>query len=176
MLVLDEPTNDLDADTLDLLQEALDDYDGTVLLVSHDRDFLDRLVTSTIALEGDGTAIEYAGGYSDYVNQRGPRVEPTGVTPSRAREKPAGPREASQGKRLGFKRERALVELPKKIAALQAEIAILHAALGDADLYSRDPKAFAAKTARLTTAQTELEAAESEWLELEMMREELSGR
>ena len=83
MIVLDEPTNDLDADTLDLLQEALDDYDGTVLLVSHDRDFLDRLVTSTIALEGDGTAIEYAGGYSDYVSQRGPRVEPTGVTPSR---------------------------------------------------------------------------------------------
>ena len=73
LLVLDEPTNDLDADTLDLLQEALSDYDGTVLLVSHDRDFLDRLVTSTIALEGDGTAIEYAGGYSDYVAQRGPR-------------------------------------------------------------------------------------------------------
>ncbi|HEY8013720.1 MAG TPA: ABC-F family ATP-binding cassette domain-containing protein, partial [Dongiaceae bacterium] len=116
LLIMDEPTNDLDLDTLDLLEEVLDDYDGTVLLVSHDRDFLDRLVTSTIALEGDGTAIEYAGGYSDYVNQRGPRVEPTGVTPSRAREKPAGPREASQGRRLGFKRERALVELPKKIA------------------------------------------------------------
>jgi len=76
LLVLDEPTNDLDADTLDLLQEALDEYDGTVLLVSHDRDFLDRLVTSTIALEGDGAAIEYAGGYSDYLLQRGPREVP----------------------------------------------------------------------------------------------------
>ena len=101
MLVLDEPTNDLDADTLDLLQEALDDYDGTVLLVSHDRDFLDRLVTSTIALEGDGTAIEYAGGYSDYVSQRGPRVEPTGVTPSR-KEKAAPPREARAGQAPGL--------------------------------------------------------------------------
>ena len=173
MIVLDEPTNDLDADTLDLLQEALDDYDGTVLLVSHDRDFLDRLVTSTIALEGDGTAIEYAGGYSDYVTQRGPRVEPTDVTPSRARAKPAGPREASRSRRLGFKRERALVELPKKIATLQAEISTIHAALGDADLYSRDPKAFTAKTARLTAAQAEVEAAETEWLALEMMRENL---
>jgi ATP-binding cassette subfamily F protein uup len=174
MIVLDEPTNDLDADTLDLLQEALDDYDGTVLLVSHDRDFLDRLVTSTIALEGDGTAIEYAGGYSDYVSQRGPRVEPTGVTPSR-KEKATPPREAGQGKRLGYKRERALTELPKQMAALQAEMARLNADLADATLYSRDAKAFAAKSARLAAAQAELDSAETEWLELEMLREELKG-
>jgi ATP-binding cassette subfamily F protein uup len=174
MIVLDEPTNDLDADTLDLLQEALDDYDGTVLLVSHDRDFLDRLVTSTIALEGDGTAIEYAGGYSDYVSQRGPRVEPTGVTPSR-KEKATPPREAGQGKRLGYKRERALTELPKQMAALQAEMARLNADLADATLYSRDAKAFAAKSARLAAAQAELDTAETEWLELEMLREELKG-
>ena len=174
MIVLDEPTNDLDADTLDLLQEALDDYDGTVLLVSHDRDFLDRLVTSTIALEGDGTAIEYAGGYSDYVSQRGPRVEPTGVTPSR-KEKATPPREPGQGKRLGYKRERALTELPKQMAALQAEMARLNADLADATLYSRDAKAFAAKSARLAAAQAELDTAETEWLELEMLREELKG-
>ena len=174
MIVLDEPTNDLDADTLDLLQEALDDYDGTVLLVSHDRDFLDRLVTSTIALEGDGTAVEYAGGYSDYVSQRGPRVEPTGVTPSR-KEKANPPREAGQGKRLGYKRERALTELPKQMAALQAEMARLNADLADTTLYSRDAKAFAAKSARLAAAQAELDAAETEWLELEMLREELNG-
>jgi ATP-binding cassette subfamily F protein uup len=174
MIVLDEPTNDLDADTLDLLQEALDDYDGTVLLVSHDRDFLDRLVTSTIALEGDGTAIEYAGGYSDYVSQRGPRVEPTGVTPSR-KEKATPPREAGQGKRLGYKRERALTELPKQMAALQAEMARLNADLADATLYSRDAKAFAAKSARLAAAQGELDTTETEWLELEMLREELKG-
>jgi ATP-binding cassette subfamily F protein uup len=175
MIVLDEPTNDLDADTLDLLQEALADYDGTVLLVSHDRDFLDRLVTSTIALEGDGTAIEYAGGYSDYVSQRGPRVEPTGVTPSRAKEKGAASRPSGQARRLGFKRERALVELPKKIAALQSEIVTLQGALADPDLYRRDAKSFQAKTTRIGVAQAEIDAAESEWLELEMLREELSG-
>jgi ATP-binding cassette subfamily F protein uup len=176
MIVLDEPTNDLDADTLDLLQEALADYDGTVLLVSHDRDFLDRLVTSTIALEGDGTAVEYAGGYSDYVSQRGPRVEPTGVTPSRAKRKSAASREnGGAGKRLGYKRERALVELPKKIDALHTEMAAIHEAMADPTLYSRDPKGFAAKSARLTAAQAELEAAETEWLELEMLKEELGG-
>lgn len=173
MLVLDEPTNDLDADTLDLLQEALSDYDGTVLLVSHDRDFLDRLVTSTIALEGDGTATEYAGGYSDYLAQRGPREAPVAAP---RREKATAPtRERAAPQRLGYKRERALAELPKKIEALQAEIGALHAALGDADLYSRDPKAFAAKTARVTAAQTELENAETEWLELEMLKDELGG-
>ncbi|HYC63463.1 MAG TPA: ATP-binding cassette domain-containing protein, partial [Reyranellaceae bacterium] len=175
LIVLDEPTNDLDADALDLLQEALSDYDGTVLLVSHDRDFLDRLVTSTIALEGDGTAIEYAGGYSDYLLQRGPGEKPAAATARK--EKPAAPvREASAPKqRLGYKRERALAELPKKMAALQAEIAMLHEALADPDLYQRDPKSFAAKTARVGAAQAELDAAETEWLELEMLKEELSG-
>jgi ABC transport system ATP-binding/permease protein len=172
LLVLDEPTNDLDADTLDLLQEALSDYDGTVLLVSHDRDFLDRLVTSTIALEGDGTAIEYAGGYRDYVAQRGPRETPT--VPAARKEK-VQPREAAPLRRLGYKRERALAELPKRIEALQAEIASLHQALADPDLYRRDASSFAARTARLTTAQAELEAAETEWLELELLREELNG-
>ena len=177
LLVLDEPTNDLDADTLDLLQEALSDYDGTVLLVSHDRDFLDRLVTSTIALEGDGTAIEYAGGYSDYLLQRGPREKPVEATrrekaaPSSA----AASRERNQPQRLGYKRERALAELPKRIEALQAEMARLNENLADATLYSRDAKAFAEKSDRLAAAQAELDAAETEWLELEMLREELGG-
>ncbi|MGQ0585329.1 MAG: ABC-F family ATP-binding cassette domain-containing protein [Reyranella sp.] len=174
LLVLDEPTNDLDADTLDLLQEALTDYDGTVLLVSHDRDFLDRLVTSTVALEGDGTATEYAGGYTDYLSQRGPREMPTTVslTPRKAK---AAPREPGSAKRLGFKRERALVELPKKIDALRAELVAIHAAMADPTLYSRDPKGFAAKSARLGTAQSEIDAAETEWLELEMLKEELGS-
>ena len=174
MIVLDEPTNDLDADTLDLLQDALGDYDGTVLLVSHDRDFLDRLVTSTIALEGDGTAIEYAGGYSDYLIQRGPREMPGTVSIARRKAKPAA-REGAQGKRLGYKRERALVELPKKIAALQAEMAAIDTAMADPDFYTRDPKGFQAKTTRLGTAQAELDVAEMEWLELEMLKEELGG-
>jgi ATP-binding cassette subfamily F protein uup len=174
MIVLDEPTNDLDADTLDLLQDALGDYDGTVLLVSHDRDFLDRLVTSTIALEGDGTAIEYAGGYSDYLVQRGPREMPgtVSMTPRKAK---AAARETTPGKRLGYKRERALVELPKKMDALRAEMAAINAALADPGFWGRDPKGFQAKTARLAAAQAELDAAETEWLELEMLREELSG-
>jgi ATP-binding cassette subfamily F protein uup len=172
LLVLDEPTNDLDADTLDLLQEALSDYDGTVLLVSHDRDFLDRLVTSTIALEGDGTAIEYAGGYSDYLLQRGLRAAPAMPAP-RKEKAPAPAREQRQ--RLGYKRERALAELPGKIEALQAEIGRLQEALTDAELYRRDARAFNTKTARLGAAQAELEAAETEWLELEMLREELDG-
>ena len=177
LLVLDEPTNDLDADTLDLLQEALSDYDGTVLLVSHDRDFLDRLVTSTIALEGDGTAIEYAGGYSDYLVQRGPREAAAAATPAARREKAATPaREpAAPKQRLGYKRERALAELPRKIEALQTEIAMLNEALADPQLYARDPKGFAGKTTRLGGAQAELDAAETEWLELEMLREELQG-
>jgi ABC transport system ATP-binding/permease protein len=172
MLVLDEPTNDLDADTLDLLQEALSDYDGTVLLVSHDRDFLDRLVTSTVALEGDGSAIEYAGGYSDYLLQRGPREKPA---PAERRDKPAAPRERVQPARLGYKRERALAELPKKIEALHAEMAALNQALADPDLYRRNAADFQAKTRRLSAAQAELNAAETEWLELEMLKEELGG-
>jgi ATP-binding cassette subfamily F protein uup len=173
LLVLDEPTNDLDADTLDLLQEALSDYDGTVLLVSHDRDFLDRLVTSTIALEGDGTAIEYAGGYSDYLAQRGPREAPTAF--ARKEKVAASTRERAAAQRLGYKRERALAELPKKMEALQAEIAQLHSVLADPDLYRRSAADFQAKTQRLSAAQADLEAAETEWLELEMLREEWGG-
>src|SRR6185436_16920884 len=104
LLVLDEPTNDLDADTLDLLQEALAEFDGTVLLVSHDRDFLDRLVTSTIALEGDGATTEYAGGYSDYLIQRGPREAPAPATAAPRKEKAAAPTRDAKA-RLGYKRE-----------------------------------------------------------------------
>ena len=170
--MLDEPTNDLDADTLDLLQDALGDYDGTVLLVSHDRDFLDRLVTSTIALEGNGTAIEYAGGYSDYAVQRGPREQAATAAP---RKEKAPVRESVPRQRLGYKRERALAELPRTIEALHAEIAALQQALADPDLYRRDAASFATKTARLAVAQAEVEAAETEWLELELLREQLDS-
>src|SRR5262249_26203524 len=126
LLVMDEPTNDLDADTLDLLQETLADYDGTVLLVSHDRDFLDRTVTSTIALEGDGTAIEYAGGYSDYVIQRGPRAAPS--NPAVLQPKPptpSRPANDSKPRKLSSKQQRALDALPRKIEGLHAEITAL---------------------------------------------------
>ena len=174
LLVLDEPTNDLDADTLDLLQEALSDYDGTVLLVSHDRDFLDRLVTSTIALEGDGTAIEYAGGYSDYVAQRGPRETPDRCAARRARRRSAAARGREPGRGWATSASARWPSCRRQIEALQAEMARLNGA-GRRDLYRRDAKAFAAKSARLGAAQAELDAAETEWLELEMLREELNG-
>ena len=177
MIVLDEPTNDLDADTLDLLQEALDDYDGTVLLVSHDRDFLDRLVTSTIALEGDGTATEYAGGYSDYVAQRGPRVEPTGVTPSRAqgegraaRRHVGRPRHASAtsaNARWSSCRRRSRPCRPRSRRCNRP--------LADPDLYRRDPKGFQPRPPASAPPRPRSTPPRREWLELEMLREELSG-
>jgi ATP-binding cassette subfamily F protein uup len=171
LLVLDEPTNDLDLETLDLLQEMLADYPGTVLLVSHDRDFLDRVVTSTLAAEGDGRWVEYAGGYSDMLIQRGDTVTATVEKPKPASAPP--PRTAS--KKLSFKDKHALQTLPQQMEALGAEIAKLQARLADPDLYRRDLAAFSAGTARLQTAQAELAAAEERWLELEMLREELEA-
>ncbi len=142
--------------------------------MSHDRDFLDRLVTSTIALEGDGTTTEYAGGYSDYLIQRGPRETPAAAPAAPRRDKAAAPARETKA-RLGYKRERALAELPKKIEALHAEMAQLQAALADPDFYRRNAADFQAKTKRLGAAQSELDAAETEWLELEMLREELDS-
>ena len=136
LLVLDEPTNDLDADTLDLLQEALADYDGTVLLVSHDRDFLDRLVTSTIALEGDGTAIEYAGGYSDYLAQRGPR-EPR-PSPRPRKEKVHAAARGRTSAAAGLQARTRAGGAAQANRGLAGEIASLHQALADPDLYRRD--------------------------------------
>jgi ABC transport system ATP-binding/permease protein len=173
LLVLDEPTNDLDLETLDLLQELLSEYAGTVLLVSHDRDFLDRVVTAVIASEGDGNWTEYAGGYSDMLAQRGPvrTAVPVAVKPR------AEPRVSSQprSKRMTFKDKHALETLPNRMAALEAEITRFTAVLADADLYVRNPKRFANATATLDKAQADLAAAEEQWLELEMMREEIEG-
>jgi len=171
--VLDEPTNDLDLETLDLLQEMLGDYPGTVLLVSHDRDFLDRVVTAVIASEGDGNWTEYAGGYSDMLAQRG-QVRTAAPVAAKPR---AEPRVSSQprSKRMTFKDKHALETLPNRMAALEAEITRLNAALADADLYVRNPKRFADATAALDKAQADLAAAEEHWLELEMMREEIEG-
>jgi len=170
LLILDEPTNDLDLETLDLLQEMLADFEGTVLLSSHDRDFLDRVATSVIALEGDGRAVEYAGGYSDYLRQRGPRAA---ASPERtkAAAKAAGP--SRKPARLSYREQRALDELPARIARLEAETAALGRTLGDAGLYARDAAAFAAAAARLDLARQELAAAEEEWLAVELKREEL---
>jgi len=170
LLILDEPTNDLDMDTLDLLQEMLSDYDGTLLLVSHDRDFLDRVVTSTIAMEGDGEAVEYAGGYTDYLSQRGNRAMPA-VPKTAKTSKPKSATPTAGSGKLSYKYQRRLDQLPDEMDALQAEIAAIQAELADPALYTHDPGRFAAATARLGEVQASLDKAEEEWLELEMMRE-----
>ncbi|MCO8144266.1 ATP-binding cassette domain-containing protein [Rhodovulum tesquicola] len=167
LLVLDEPTNDLDVETLDLLQELLSDYDGTVLLVSHDRDFLDRVASTTIAMEGDGKAVVYAGGWSDYRGQRG------GVSDARPSEKPAAPapkqvprkaERAAQG--LSFTERHRLDALPAEIARLEAEIGRIEALLADPELFARDPSKFARASEALAERQSALSEAEEDWLML----------
>ncbi|MDF2766167.1 MAG: elongation factor 3 [Rhodospirillales bacterium] len=172
LLVMDEPTNDLDLDTLDLLEEVLADYPGTLLLVSHDRDFLDRLVTSVIALEGDGRAAEYPGGYSDYLAQRPAPREPQ---PRKAPSRPEPVARGARKERLSFKEQRELEELPARLNALAAEIADLERRLAERDFYGRDPEGFAAATVRLAAASAERSAAEERWLELEEKRERLAS-
>ncbi len=178
-LILDEPTNDLDMDTLDLLQEVLDEFDGTLLLVSHDRDFLDRIVTSTIVMEGDGSAVEYAGGYTDYLAQKAgatglAKADTTRVSaPKKAREKPKS--KAKTKTKLSYKDQRRLGELPDLLAGAETEVSRLEEALHDAGLFSRDPDAFHSATARLEVVRSDLTAMEEEWLELEVLREALEG-
>jgi len=175
LLVLDEPTNDLDMDTLDLLQEMLSDYAGTLLLISHDRDFLDRTVTSVIAMEGDGHATEYAGGYSDYARQR--QGKPDGGRAgagSASRSKTEAPREQPRARRqLSYKDRRELDQLPERMAKLEEAVAKLEAVLADPTLYQRNPDRFHEATARLEEARKALERAETRWLELEAEREAL---
>ncbi len=179
LLVLDEPTNDLDLETLDLLEELLNDYGGTVLVVSHDRDFLDRVCTSVIVSEGDGAWQEYAGGYSDMVAQRGRGVEAkaSAEAPTSQRGEPrAAPTPPPPAKsRLTFKQQHALASLPAQIAKLEGEIAQVQQALASPGLYERDRARFERFTAALTAKQDELGKAEEAWLELEMLREEAGG-
>ncbi len=178
LLVLDEPTNDLDLETLDVLEEMLGDYQGTVILISHDRDFLDRVVTSVIAPDGNGRWLEYAGGYSDMLAQRGGdlmREAPKKVAAQPKADKPPLAPTAAPRKRMSFKDKHALETLPATMDALRAEIAKQQALLDDPQLYARDRKAFDAATLALTEAQTRLHAAEEKWLELELLREEIEG-
>ena len=173
LLVMDEPTNDLDLETLDLLVEVLDGYAGTLLLVSHDRDFLDRLVTSVIAVEGDGLAVEYAGGYSDYLVQRRSAAEPL---PEKSQPRSAKPRPTrAPNSKLSYKDQRELERLPDLIERLTAEIGELETALGDPALYQKAPEQFRATTARLEAAIAELDTQEARWLELEERREALAA-
>ena len=176
LLVLDEPTNDLDLETLDVLEEMLGDYEGTVILISHDRDFLDRVVTSVIAPEGNGTWIEYAGGYTDMLVQRGADLRREAAKApddeEERKSKVAAPAVA-QRRRLNFSEKHALETLPKTIAKLQAEIAKQQRLLDDPDLYRKDRRKFDDASAAIAKAQQELAAAEDRWLELEVLREEI---
>jgi ATP-binding cassette subfamily F protein uup len=178
LLVLDEPTNDLDLETLDVLEDMLGDYEGTVILISHDRDFLDRVVTSVIAPEGDGRWVEYAGGYSDMLAQRGADLKREGAVKAAAavedRPEPKAVATASAPKRkLTFNDKHALDTLPKTIAKLQAEIAKQQRFLDDPDLYRRDRQRFDQASDAIAKAHKELAAAEDKWLELEVLREEI---
>ncbi|WFU08765.1 ABC-F family ATP-binding cassette domain-containing protein [Rhizobium sp. CB3090] len=184
LLILDEPTNDLDIETLDLLQEIVAGFNGTVILVSHDRDFLDRTVTSTIAPanpeEPDGRWIEYAGGYSDMLAQRKGAIEERRRA-EKAAEKPKAVEtpavaETSKGKgKLSYKQKFALENLPKEMAKAEADIAAREKKMADPNLFAKDPASFNRLAAEMEKLRDSLTKMEEEWLELEMLREELEG-
>jgi len=169
VLVLDEPTNDLDIETLDLLQEILGDYDGTVLLVSHDRDFLDRVATTTVAMEGAGRVVVHAGGWSDYAPKRALIEASVAAGAVRAGKTGAKVKPASAG--LSFTQKHRLEELPGEIERLQAEIAKLEGLLSDAELFTQDPVKFAKASDALIERHAKLGEAEDE----RMMLEEKAG-
>ena len=182
LLVLDEPTNDLDLETLDLLQEVIADYDGTVLIVSHDRDFLDRTVTVTLGLDGSGKVDVVAGGYEDWIRKRYEAHRPRspakagGQGPAKAAPNGGapGPRPSS-GNKLSYKDQRDYDRLPGEIERMEAEISADEALLHDPDLYTRDPERFAMLTERIARNRAEIEAAELRWLEVAEMAEKLSA-
>jgi ATP-binding cassette subfamily F protein uup len=164
LLIMDEPTNDLDVETLDLLQDILGEYDGTVLLVSHDRDFIDRVATATVALEGQGRATVYPGGWSDYAAQRPDPVveaEKTATRPGTTVKSEAA-KSAPTG--LTFTERKRLDELPALIERLESEIGKLQVLLETPELFTREPVKFRKATEALTERQAALDSAESEWL------------
>ncbi|WP_323770284.1 ABC-F family ATP-binding cassette domain-containing protein [Antarctobacter sp.] len=173
LLVLDEPTNDLDVETLDLLQELLDDYDGTVMLISHDRDFLDRVATTTVAMEGRGRATVYAGGWSDYQAQKRADAAPEKKAKQAPKQDSIAPAAKAEPKPLlSFTERHRLEELPEVIDRLTAEIAKLEQFLAEPDLFTKAPLKFQKATDALVERQTALAGAEEEWLELAEKAEE----
>ena len=177
LLVLDEPTNDLDLETLDLLEEMIADYPGTVIVVSHDRDFLDRVATSVIVAEEEGVWREYAGGYSDMVSQRGFGVSgaPAKAEGSRKQRALAPTAGGEQKRKLSFKQKHALETIPGKIETLRAARDKLQAILADPALYARDPTGYQKATKTLAESEAGIARLEEEWLELELLREEMEG-
>jgi len=178
LLVLDEPTNDLDMETLDLLQDVLSDFPGTLIVVSHDRDFLDRLVTQTYGMEPGGRIVEAPGGYTDYIRQRersGAQVKSAAAVKEQPKPEAAKQEKSKARTRLSYKDQRELDMLPDRIAGLETEIARLETELADPDLFTRDPDAYKAAATGLEKAQTDLAMAEERWLELEEMKESLAS-
>ena len=176
-LVLDEPTNDLDMDTLDLLQEVLDDYTGTILIVSHDRDFLDRVVTSVIYMKGDGMVSEHAGSYSDLLEKL---KEQSNTSPAKPKSStkpstPAAVRPTSVSRKLSYAQQRLLDILPQEIENLAIEIAQIEEELGDATLYTQNPQRFDELTSTLSAKQKLKEDKENQWLEIQLKKEELES-
>jgi ATP-binding cassette subfamily F protein uup len=178
LLVLDEPTNDLDLETLDLLQEVIADYDGTVLIVSHDRDFLDRTVTITLGLDGSGNVDVVAGGYEDWVRKRYQAVRSPAKAGAQTRAAPeeegARPLPPQGNRKLTYKDQRDYDRLPGEIERLEAEVAADEAALSDPDLYLLEPDRFATLTERIARHRADIEAAELRWLEVAEMAEALA--
>ena len=179
LLVLDEPTNDLDVETLDLLQELIGEYKGTVLVVSHDRSFLDQVATSVVVSDGGGRWLEYAGGYSDMVAQRGyglvaPPAAPVPARVDRPRA-PASERPAPR-RRLSFKEKHALETLPRRMDALRQDLEALERKLADPDFAARSPTTFQTATVDYGRVREDLDRLEDEWLELEILREEIEGQ
>lgn len=176
-LVLDEPTNDLDMDTLDLLQEVLDDYSGTVLLVSHDRDFIDRVVTSVIYMPGNGTVYEHAGSYSDLLAKLSEHKISAGVGVAKKATKKEPEKTTStpstKAARLSYNQQRLLNVLPDEIAALETKIHQTEQALSNADLYLQNPDEFARLSQELATLNQQKDDKENQWLELQMLKESL---
>ena len=177
LLVLDEPTNDLDMDTLDLLEDLLADYEGTLILVSHDRDFIDRLASSTIGMNGSGQAVETPGGWQDFVSQNPGFFAPAPAGPSTSLKAPAAsaPRPQAPPAKLSYKDQRRLAELERMLSEAPEKIAALETGLADPGLYSRDPAAFQRLSQGLADARRELASAEEEWLTLEARREALAA-
>jgi len=169
LLVLDEPTNDLDMDTLDLLIDLLSDYEGTLLLVSHDRDFLDKLTTSIIAVEGNGIVNEYVGGYADYLRQRPNPVEDTPKKQISTAPKQTVPQSKT---RLSYNQKRELEQLPAVIDKLSKEVNVIETKLADPSFYEKHPQDFLKLTSDLETKRQQLDRAEMRWLELEELQDE----
>ncbi len=172
LLVLDEPTNDLDLETLDLLQEVIADYDGTVLIVSHDRDFLDKTVTVTLGLDGSGKVDIVAGGYEDWAS----RKQAVKAAKPKVGGAPAPAKPTKPAAKLSYKDQRDLDRLPGEVARIDGELMAVEEMLHDPDLYARDPAGFAALTDKASALRAEKDAAEERWLEVAAMAEELDAR